>query len=154
MTGGIDETGDLNRLDLANWLLADSNPLTARVTVNRYWQQFFGRGILEKVENFGVQSKPPVYEGLLDWLAVEFRESGWDVKAIHKLIVMSATYRQSSRVGPDLLDRDPENELLARGPRFRMQSWMLRDQALALGGLLNETSGGPPVKPYLSLIHI
>ena len=145
---GIDEMGDLNRLDLANWLLADGNPLTARVTVNRYWQQFFGRGILEQVENFGVQSKPPVYEGLLDWLAVEFRESGWDVKAIHKLIVMSATYRQSSRIGPGLLDRDPDNELLARGPRFRMQSWMLRDQALALGGLLNEASGGPPVKPY------
>ncbi len=145
---GIDETGDLNRLDLANWLLADGNPLTARVTVNRYWQQFFGRGILEQVENFGVQSTPPVYEGLLDWLAVEFRENGWDIKAIHKLIVMSATYRQSSRISPDLLDRDPENELLARGPRFRMQSWMLRDQALALGGLLNETSGGPPAKPY------
>ena len=145
---GIGETGDLNRLDLANWLLADGNPLTARVTVNRYWQHFFGRGILEQVENFGVQSKPPVYEGLLDWLAVEFRESGWDVKAIHKLIVMSNTYRQSSRISPDLFDRDLENELLARGPRFRMQSWMLRDQALALVGLLNETSGGPPVKPY------
>ena len=85
---------------------------------------------------------------MLDWLAVEFRESGWDVKAIHKLIVMSNTYRQSSRISPDLFDRDLENELLARGPRFRMQSWMLRDQALALGGLLNETSGGPPVKPY------
>ncbi|MAM90574.1 MAG: chromosome segregation protein [Opitutaceae bacterium] len=148
LNGGFDETGDLNRLDLANWLMADENPLTARVTVNRYWQQFFGRGILPQVENFGVQSKPPTYEDLLDWLAVEFKENGWDVKAIHKLIVMSATYRQSSRVDPELLERDPENELLARGPRFRMPSWMLRDQALALGGLLNETSGGPPVKPY------
>ncbi len=100
------------------------------MTVNRYWQQFFGRGILEQVENFGVQSKPPAYEALLDWLAVDFRESGWDVKAIHKKIVMSATYRQSSRVDSEALNRDPENELLARGPRFRMQSWMLQDQAL------------------------
>jgi len=148
LNGGIEEIGDLNRLDLAKWLLNDENPLTARVTVNRYWQQFFGRGILEQVENFGVQSKPPAYEALLDWLAVDFRESGWDVKAIHKKIVMSATYRQSSRVDSEALNRDPENELLARGPRFRMQSWMLRDQALALGGLLNETAGGPPVKPY------
>ncbi len=148
LNGGVEKTGDFNRLDLARWLMSDENPLAARVTVNRYWQQFFGKGILEQVENFGVQSKPPVHEVLLDWLAVEFRESGWDVKALHKLIVMSATYRQSSRVSPGLLERDPNNELLARGPRFRMSSWMLRDQALTLGGLLNQTIGGPPVKPY------
>lgn len=148
LNGGESETGDFNRLDLARWLMADENPLTARVTVNRYWQQFFGKGLLEQVENFGVQSKPPVYEALLDWLAVIFRESGWDVKALHKLFVMSATYRQSSRVTPELQESDPKNDLLARGPRFRMSSWMLRDQALALGGLLNDTMGGPPVNPY------
>ena len=100
------------------------------------------------MENFGVQSKPPVHEALLDWLAVEFRESNWNVKELHKLIVTSATYRQSSRVTPELRERDPQNELLARGPRFRMPSWMIRDQALALGGLLNEAQGGPPVMPY------
>ncbi len=148
LNGGDSNIGDWNRLDLARWLMSDAHPLAARVAVNRYWQQFFGRGLLEQVENFGVQSKPPVYESLLDWLAVEFRESGWDVKALHKRIVMSATYRQSSRISEAMRERDPANELLARGPRFRMQSWMLRDQALALGGLLNETIGGPPVKPY------
>ncbi len=148
LNGGEEETGDFNRLDLAEWLMSEANPLTARVTVNRYWQQFFGRGILEQVENFGVQSKPPVHEALLDWLAVEFRENNWNVKEIHKLIVTSATYRQSSRVSSELIKRDPQNELLARGPRFRMPSWMIRDQALALGGLLNEDRGGPPVMPY------
>ena len=148
LNGGKTETGDLNRLDLARWLVADENPLTARVTVNRYWQQFFGKGLLEEVENFGVQSEPPIHEALLDWLAVSFRESGWDLKALHKLFVMSATYRQSSRVTPELQEIDPKNELLARGPRFRMSSWMLRDQALFLGGLLNDTMGGPPVNPY------
>ena len=148
LNGGDEVTGDFNRLDLAKWLMSEDNPLTARVTVNRFWQQYFGRGILEQVENFGVQSKPPVHEALLDWLAVEFRESNWNVKELHKLVVTSATYRQSSRVTPELIERDPQNELLARGPRFRMPSWMIRDQALALGGLLNEAQGGPPVMPY------
>lgn len=148
LNGGVERIGDFNRLDLAKWLMSDENPLTARVTVNRYWQQFFGRGILEQVENFGVQSKPPVHEALLDWLAVEFRESNWNVKAIHRLIVTSATYRQSSRINSKLKERDPKNELLARGPRFRLPSWMIRDQALALGGLLVEAKGGPPVMPY------
>lgn len=148
LNGGEEETGDFNRLDLAEWLMSEENPLTSRVTVNRYWQQFFGRGILEQVENFGVQSKPPVHEALLDWLAVEFLENNWNVKELHKLIVTSATYRQSSRVSPELKELDPQNELLARGPRFRMPSWMIRDQALAVGELLNESRGGPPVMPY------
>jgi hypothetical protein len=148
MNGGVSMTGDLNRLDLANWLMSDDHPLSARVTVNRYWQTFFGAGLLKQVENFGVQSVPPKYEALLDWLALEFRDSGWDVKAIHKRILMSATYRQSSKVTPEMNERDPDNSLLARGPRFRMPSWMIRDQALAVSGLLIEKTGGPPVQPY------
>ena len=148
MNGGVSDAGDYNRLDLANWLFSDSHPLTARVTVNRYWQRFFGRGLLEQIENFGVQSPPPIYQSLLDWLAVDFRESGWDLKATFKKIVMSATYRQSSKATPDALERDPDNVWLARGPRFRMPSWMIRDQALYVGGLLVEKLGGPAVQPY------
>ncbi|MDG2169242.1 MAG: PSD1 and planctomycete cytochrome C domain-containing protein [Opitutales bacterium] len=148
MNGGVSESGKLNRLDLAYWLMSDENPLTARVTVNRYWQTFFGAGLLKQVENFGVQSAPPIYEDLLDWLALEFRESGWDVKAIQKKILMSATYRQSSRVTAESYEHDPTNDLLARGPRFRMPSWMIRDAALAVSGLLVEKQGGKPVQPY------
>jgi hypothetical protein len=148
MNGGESLTGDFERLDLANWLMSDTHPLTARVTVNRYWQTFFGAGLLKQVENFGVQSVPPKYEALLDWLALKFRDSGWDVKAIQKTILMSATYRQSSKVTPELYERDPENSLLARGPRFRMPSWMIRDQALAVSGLLVNKMGGKPVQPY------
>ena len=137
-----------NRLALARWLVAPENPLTARVTVNRFWQQFFGTGIVKSADNFGLQSDAPSHPELLDWLAVEFRESGWDVKKLVKLIVTSATYRQSSRVAPGMAERDPENRLLARGPRHRLPSWMLRDQALAVSGLLVEKVGGPPVKTY------
>lgn len=148
LNGGVNESGKLNRLDLVNWLMADENPLTARVTVNRYWQAFFGAGLLKQVENFGVQSPPPLYEDLLDWLALEFKDSGWDVKGIQKKMLMSATYRQSSQVTSESYERDPSNDLLARGPRFRMPSWMIRDAALAVSGLLVEKMGGKPVQPY------
>ena len=159
------------RLDLANWLLSPGHPLTARVTVNRLWQQFFGTGIVKTADNFGLQSDAPSHPALLDWLAVEFRESGWDVKRMVKLFVTSATYRQASGVRsqgsgvrsqepagasltPDsrrlipAFERDPENRLLSRGPRHRLPSWMLRDLALAASGLLVEKIGGPPVKTY------
>ena len=137
-----------NRLALARWLVAAENPLTARVTVNRLWQQFFGTGIVKTADNFGLQSDAPSHPALLDWLAVEFRESGWDVKRMVRLFVTSATYRQSSRVAPGMAERDPENRLIARGPRHRLPSWMLRDQALAVSGLFVEKVGGPPVKTY------
>ena len=138
----------MNRLDLARWLVSAENPLVARVTVNRAWQAFFGTGLVKTAEDFGVQGERPSHPELLDWLATEFVARGWDMKALHRLIVTSATYRQSSRVTPALLERDPENRLLARGPRHRMPSWMLRDQALAASGLVVEKLGGPSVKPY------
>jgi hypothetical protein len=112
------------------------------------WQSFFGIGLVKTAEDFGVQGEPPLHPELLDWLASEFVGRGWDVKALHRLIVTSATYRQSSRATPELHERDPENRLLARGPRFRLPSWMLRDQALAASGLLVDLPGGPAVKPY------
>jgi len=137
-----------NRLTLARWLVSRDNPLTARVTMNRYWQQFFGTGLVKTVEDFGTQGELPSHPELLDWLAVEFMESGWDVKHMLKLIVMSSTYRQSSKVTAESIDRDPYNRLLARGPRYRLSSLTLRDQALFLSGLLHEELGGEPVKPY------
>ena len=137
-----------NRLDLANWLTSSSNPLTARVAVNRYWQMYFGVGLVKSSEDFGTQGERPSNPELLDWLADEFAHSGWDVKALQRLIVTSATYRQSSRVTPDLLSRDPENRLLARGPRFRLAAESVRDQALAAAGLLTHRVGGPSVLPY------
>jgi len=142
------ECEEVNRLALAKWLVDPQHPLTARVTVNRYWQTFFGTGLVKTVEDFGSQGEEPSHPQLLDWLAVEFIESGWDVKQMHRLIVTSAAYRQSSRVTPDVFERDPDNRLLARGPRFRLPSWMLRDQALAAAGLLSGKIGGEPVKPY------
>jgi hypothetical protein len=138
----------INRLDLARWLVSPENPLAARVTVNRAWQSFFGIGLVKTAEDFGAQGEPPSHPELLDWLATEFVARGWDMKALHRLIVTSATYRQSSRVTAALHERDPENRLLARGPRYRLPSWMLRDQALAAAGLLVEKRGGPAVKPY------
>ncbi len=137
-----------DRLSLARWLVDPVNPLTARVAVNRYWQMYFGTGLVKTSEDFGSQGEWPVYQELLDWLAVEFMESGWDVKRMQKTIVTSATYRQSSKATPELLQRDPENRLLARGARFRLPAEMIRDQALALAGLLVEKTGGPSVKPY------
>ena len=137
-----------NRLGYAQWLISKENPLTARVTVNRFWQMYFGVGLVKTVEDFGSQGDAPSHPELLDWLAVEFVESGWDVKALQKKILMSATYRQASRISEDLMQRDPENRLLARGPRFRLSAEMVRDQALNLAGLLVEKTGGPSVKPY------
>jgi len=137
-----------DRLALAKWLLNPSHPLTARVAVNRFWQMFFGAGIVRTSEDFGSQGEAPSHPELLDWLATEFVRGGWDVKALQRLIVTSATYRQSSRVSPELLDRDPENRLLARMSRFRLPAEVVRDNALAISGLLNEEVGGPSVYPY------
>jgi len=137
-----------NRLGLAKWILDPSNPLTARVVVNQYWQQYFGTGIVKTAEDFGSQGEPPSHPELLDWLAIEFVRSGWDVKAMQRLIVTSATYRQSSRASRELIERDPENRLLARGPRFRLPAELVRDNALAVSGLLNDKIGGPSVYPY------
>lgn len=137
-----------NRLALARWTVSPENPLTARVTVNRMWYELFGTGIVETTEDFGIMGQRPTNQELLDWLAVEFRESGWNMKHMYKLMVMSATYRQSSRSTPQQLKEDPRNLLLSHGPRFRMDAEMLRDIALQSGGLLVERVGGPSVKPY------
>jgi hypothetical protein len=137
-----------NRLGLARWLLDPAHPLTARVTVNRLWQMSFGSGLVKTAEDFGAQGEPPSHPMLLDWLAREFVESGWDIKALRRLIVTSATYRQTSRLTPTLLNADPANRLLGRGPRFRLPAEMIRDQALYVSGLLVERLGGPSVRPY------
>ncbi len=137
-----------DRLALAQWLVSPNNPLLARVAVNRMWQELFGTGIVETPGDFGVVGARPANRQLLDWLATDFREGGWDVKRMYKLLVMSATYRQSARVTPELLEKDPQNRLLARGPRFRMDAEMIRDTALAASGILSERIGGPSVKPY------
>ena len=136
-----------NRLEFAKWLVSAENPLTARVAVNRMWQLHFGAGLVRTVEDFGTQGEFPSHPELLDWLATEFAKD-WDVKRLHKLIVTSATYRQSSRITKPLLERDPDNRLLARGPRLRLSAEMIRDQALFTSGLLVEKEGGPSVKPY------
>ena len=137
-----------NRLDLAKWLTRPDHPLTSRVAVNRLWEHFFGRGLSASSADLGSQGQWPSHPELLDWLAVDFRENGWDRKRLIKLILTSRTYRQSSKTTPDLLAKDPRNELLARGPRFRLSAEQIRDQALATSGLLTERLGGPSVKPY------
>ena len=137
-----------NRLALAQWLASPENPLTARVAVNRIWQHHFGTGLVKTAENFGIQGEPPSHPELLDWLATELIRTGWDVKALHKLIVTTATYRQASNAKPELVARDPENRLLAHGPRFRLQAEVVRDNALAIGGSLVNRIGGPSIKPY------
>ncbi len=146
--GGLDPQWPNNRLGLAKWLADRRNPLTARVAVNRLWQSFFGFGIVKTVDDFGSQGEWPVHPELLDWLAVEFMDSGWDLKAVQKRIVTSAAYRQASKTSPELLQKDPDNRLLARGPRYRLGPEVIRDQALAVSGLLVEKLGGPSVKPY------
>jgi hypothetical protein len=138
----------LTRLDLAHWLVSPENPLTARVVVNRLWKQFFGNGISGQVDDFGAQGEWPTHPELLDWLAVEFQESGWDVKHLVRRIVTSATYRQSSSLRPELHDLDPNNRLLASQNPRRLEAEFVRDNALAIAGLLNKDQGGPPVKPY------
>ena len=139
----------LNRLTLARWLVHDQNPLTARVTINRFWKQIFGIGLVKTPEDFGRQGEIPLHRDLLNWLAAEFRDSGWNVKALMRTIVTSHTYRQSSRIQvPEDFQNDPDNRLLARGARYRLPSWMLRDQALAVSGLLSPIDGGPAVNTY------
>ncbi len=141
-------TGPQTRMDLAKWIVDRRNPLTARVTVNRYWQMYFGAGLVRTPEDFGLQGEYPTHPELLDWLAVEFMDSGWDVKHVLKLIATSATFQQSSRYTESLLKIDPANRMLARGPRFRMPAAMIRDNALVVSGLLSRRIGGPSVKPY------
>lgn len=152
----------INRLALARWLVSNDNPLTARVTVNRFWQQFFGIGLVRTTEDFGVQGEVPIQQDLLDWLAADFREHGWDVKRLIRQITLSHTYRQSSRMATRSVlqdsssgmmsgmsyEEDPENRYLSRGARFRLPSWMVRDQALAASGLMVRAVGGPPVRGY------
>jgi hypothetical protein len=135
-------------MGLARWLVDPAHPLTARVAVNRYWQAYFGTGLVKTAEDFGAQGEAPSHPELLDWLATEFVRTGWDVKAMQRLIVTSATYRQASQVSASLRERDPENRLLARGPRQRLTAEMIRDQALSVSSLLVDKIGGVPVKPY------
>jgi len=141
-------SGNMNRLSLAKWLTNPKNPLTARVEVNRIWEQYFGIGLVETSENFGTQGTPPTHPELLDWLASDFEQKGWDMKAINRMIVLSATYRQDSSATLALMAKDPNNRLYARGPRFRMEAEMIRDNALAAAGMLSLKIGGPSVYPY------
>ncbi|HRA89773.1 MAG TPA: DUF1553 domain-containing protein, partial [Planctomycetaceae bacterium] len=143
----IPEGEPVNRLTFAQWLISEENPLTARVVVNRYWENLFGRGIVLTSEEFGSQGEVPTHPQLLDWLARELMESGWDTRRILRLIVTSATYRQSAKVTPEAAAADPDNRWLARGPRVRLSAEMVRDQALQVAGLLSHKMFGPPVKP-------
>ena len=145
---GLPADAPKNRLGFARWLVSGKHPLTARVAVNRFWQIYFGRGLVSTTEDFGAQGELPSHPLLLDWLATEFVENGWNVKALQKLIVMSATYQQSSQSTAEIRARDPDNRLLARGPRFRLPAETVRDQSLAVSGLLKHRLGGPSVRPY------
>jgi hypothetical protein len=140
-------TAQATRLDLAKWMVRADNPLTPRVIANRIWQEYFGRGLVRTSEDFGKTGDRPTHPELLDWLAVEFRDSGWSMKQLHRTIVTSATYRQSSKARPELRERDPENTLLARQQRLRLAAETIRDTALRVSGLLNSNVGGPSVKP-------
>ena len=144
----LPESDENNRLRFARWLVQPDHPLTARVTVNRFWQMLFGTGIVKTSENFGLQGEYPSHPELLDWLATGFIDSGWDIKEMLRTIVTSATYRQASEIAPEALEADPENRMLARGPRQRLPAQMIRDQALTVSGLLVDQVGGPSVKPY------
>jgi len=144
----LPKAAPMNRLGLARWLVDESNPLTARVTVNRYWQGYFGVGLVKTTEDFGSQGEQPTHPLLLDWLASEFMRTGWNVKALQRLIVTSSTYRQSAKASGELIDKDPENRLFSRGPRFRLSAQAVRDQALYAADLLVERVGGPSVRPY------
>jgi hypothetical protein len=137
-----------NRLGFAQWLLRPDHPLTTRVTVNRFWQELFGTGLVRTSGDFGASGELPSHPELLDWLAINFRESGWDIKKFYKQLVISGTYRQAAAATPEKLEKDPQNRLLSRGPRFRMDAEMVRDYALAASGLLASKLGGPSVKPY------
>ena len=148
MLPSLPKDAPASRLTLAKWLVDPAHPLTARVAVNRFWQMYFGTGLVKTQEDFGVQGEPPSHPELLDWLATEFIRSGWDTRAMQRLIVTSATYRQSSKATPALLEKDPENRLLARASRLRLSAEMIRDTALAASGLLNGEIGGPSVLPY------
>ncbi len=144
----LEGSGPVNRLHLARWLIDDANPLTSRVAVNRFWQQVFGEGLVRTSDDFGSQGESPSHPALLDWLSVEFRESGWDAKLLLRTMLSSATYRQSAEADQAKISKDPQNRLLSRGPRFRMDAEMLRDFGLAATGILVEKIGGPSVKPY------
>jgi hypothetical protein len=146
--GGFPPELPRNRLGFARWLLRDEHPLTARVTVNRFWQEVFGAGLVKTTGEFGVGGDLPTHPELLDWLAIEFRETGWDMKRLFRMLVLSATYRQSAAATPEKLEKDPQNKLLSRGPRFRMDGEIVRDYALAASGLLVRKQGGPSVRPY------
>ena len=148
LPGALSKADPGSRLDFARWLVSRDNPLTARVIVNRVWQMFWGTGIVKTVEDFGSQGEWPTHPALLDWLAVEFMESGWDLKALVKTIVTSATYQQSSRAREMSLERDPDNRIFARGPRLRLPAEAVRDLTLAASGMLIPVVGGPSVKPY------
>jgi hypothetical protein len=137
-----------NRMGLAKWVLRDDHPLTTRVTVNRFWQQLYGEGLVRTAGDFGIAGELPSDQALLDWMSVEFREGGWDVKKFFKLLVMSAAYRQAAITTPEKLEKDRDNRLVSRGPRFRMDAEMVRDYALSTSGLLVPKLGGPSVKPY------
>ena len=145
--GALPEGATPDRLALAKWLISKDNPLTARVVANRFWENLFGVGIVLTSEEFGSQGERPSHPGLLDWLAIDFMEQGWDMKKFLRLLVTSSVYRQNSHVTDELAARDPDNRLLARGPRVRLTAEMIRDQALAVSGLLSGKMYGPPVRP-------